>query len=320
MFAVMILCFGANGATLRTGKLSTVKLCNNGYTTDRENCTSYAAGNCGSGYYTVLGDNDSFGSPINERCQTTYKKIAVPENMYPIFSGTLITGNLSTVKLCNNGYTTDRDSCTNYAAGDNCRSGYFAVLGGADSFGAPINERCQTTYKKMVIPTEFYPIFSGTLITGKLSTVTLCDNGYTTDRSDCVTYTQNDCPDNYQDLNVGETTFAAQTNNSCASGYRSFVAEDTCRWKNDASYCVHICGAGQYMTSLEQCSELCGAGVTTLRTSTGLVLPVWATKQITPSLNIGLGEDVCYVNLVPGNTNDHALMFNINGTVYHSVE
>ena len=294
-----------------------ILICNNGYTTDRENCDTYSAGSCASGYYTVLADNTSFGALLNSSCQSSERKIVVPENMYPIFSGTLVSG--AEVKICDNGYTTDRSSCTNYDTGNNtCRSGYYLVLGDGNSFGPLLDQGCQSTYTRRTRPDNMYPIYTGTVVSG--AEIKICDNGYTTDRSSCTTYSQSQCPNNYLDINVNENTFATQTNNTCASGYHSFSAEDTCHWTNSSSYCLNVCGNGSFMTSNDTCAALCGAGITTLRTSTGLILPVWATKQMTPSLNIGLGNDVCYVSLAPGNTNDSALMFDVNGTVYHTVE
>ena len=62
----------------------------------------------------------------------------------------------------------------------------------------------------------------------------------------------------------------------------------------------------------------CAAGVTTLRTGTGLIIPLWADKNTTPALHVRYNGTVCYINLEPGNA-ANAINVEYGGVVYHTV-
>lgn len=62
----------------------------------------------------------------------------------------------------------------------------------------------------------------------------------------------------------------------------------------------------------------CAAGVTTLRTGTGLTIPLWAEKATTPALHVRYNGTVCYINLEPGNA-PNSINVEYGGVVYHTV-
>ena len=62
----------------------------------------------------------------------------------------------------------------------------------------------------------------------------------------------------------------------------------------------------------------CAAGVTTLRTGTGLTIPLWADKNTTPALHVRYNGTVCYINLEPGNA-PNSINVEYGGVVYHTV-
>ena len=63
----------------------------------------------------------------------------------------------------------------------------------------------------------------------------------------------------------------------------------------------------------------CAAGITTVRTGTGVVVPLWAEKSTQPSLCVKYNDNICYANLEAGQATD-AINVNYDGVVYHTVD
>ncbi|MBQ2858812.1 MAG: hypothetical protein IJE82_00420, partial [Alphaproteobacteria bacterium] len=63
----------------------------------------------------------------------------------------------------------------------------------------------------------------------------------------------------------------------------------------------------------------CAAGITTLRTGTGVSIPLWAERGTEPSLCVKYNDMVCYANLEAGNSPD-AINIKYNNVVYHAVQ
>lgn len=221
----------------------------------------------------------------------------------------------SEITLCSDGYSANGTSCTSYAQ-NNCDSGYHDILA-TDAFIAPQETECRyATYKKQTLPdTTTYLIYNGILVGAE---ITLCSNGYSTNGSSCTTYSNGYCPNDYYDLNNGETTFKALNAGSCGSGYKTYNAESACGYSLSGSTCVDLCVNGLMTTDVGTCASLCSLGATTLRSSTGLIIPMWSEKQTTPSVNIGINDGVCYINLVPGTTSASAIMFEYDNNRYHT--
>ena len=149
--------------------------------------------------------------------------------------------------------------------------------------------------------------------------VTLCDNGFRVNNSSCSTYAAGECPENYQDLALNTNTISTLTNGSCATNYQTFILNQQCDANTTDAICGILCSGGLNYTDVGTCAELCGGGYTMLKTGTGLSFPLYATKQITPSINVQVGEDVCYVNLVPGR-GSNAINVQYNNQTYHTVK
>ena len=65
------------------------------------------------------------------------------------------------------------------------------------------------------------------------------------------------------------------------------------------------------------CVGDCDAGVTTLRTSTGLEFPLFDTKPTTPALHIKHNGTVCYTPMEPGNGGAGSMNIMSGGETYH---
>ena len=65
------------------------------------------------------------------------------------------------------------------------------------------------------------------------------------------------------------------------------------------------------------CVADCDAGVTTLRTSTGLEFPLFDTKPTTPALHIKHNGTVCYTPMEPGNGGAGSMNIMSGGETYH---
>ena len=63
----------------------------------------------------------------------------------------------------------------------------------------------------------------------------------------------------------------------------------------------------------------CAAGITMLRTGTGVVVPLWAEKVTSPSLCVKYNDNICYANLEAGQATG-AINVNYDGVVYHLVD
>lgn len=86
---------------------------------------------------------------------------------------------------------------------------------------------------------------------------------------------------------------------------------------DSADDCKVGCSDGFAMHDNE-CRQLCGAGITTLKTSTGVVAALFAEKLTTPALNVRYNNQICYANLVVGGA-QNAVNVKYNDIVYHTV-
>ena len=77
--------------------------------------------------------------------------------------------------------------------------------------------------------------------------------------------------------------------------------------------------SGDYCLIGEVPATPCAAGITTLRTGTGVSIPLWAERGTEPSLCVKYNDMVCYANLEAGNSPD-AINIKYNNVVYHAVQ
>ena len=66
-----------------------------------------------------------------------------------------------------------------------------------------------------------------------------------------------------------------------------------------------------------ECSALCGAGVTSLNTSTGYKFDLFASPNTAPAIHIKSGDTICYADLVAG-ASSGTLNVSMDGTTYHA--
>lgn len=71
------------------------------------------------------------------------------------------------------------------------------------------------------------------------------------------------------------------------------------------------------MTADEECAPQCAAGFTKIKTQTGLNIPVFNIKRTSPALHIGYGNNICYAELLPGES-DKAINVRYNNAIYHT--
>ena len=209
----------------------------------------------------------------------------------------------SEVLLCDNGYSPDNTTCTTYGIG-NCDSGYHDITPSSGSFmiTTPSEDLCDIGgYKPRTLPDTTVAVIHNGAIVG--SEVLLCDNGYSPDNTTCTTYGAANCPTGYYGVVAGSASFAPK-NGSCATGYSQYIAQDSCGYDLTASTCIDLCDDGRLTTNAGTCATLCGLGITTFRTSNGVIVPLWSSAQTQPSLNVGYNNGVCYGNLTDEPTDE----------------
>ena len=286
--------------------------------------TVYAAVTCPNGYTTLDTEKHidttykdfseaTFSQSQGETCQVSgYTLIEIPDDVLPVFTGMLIGNEIT---LCDSGFQVNNGSCATYTQGI-CSYAFDDLALDNATFTEQTNGQCTISgYTAMETPNDIGTKQNGILIGDE---IVLCNNGHRVDNVTCSTYTTDDCPENYQHLTSDENTLT--TNGFCPSGYSTFTINQQCDSNTTDAMCVILCGAGLNYTGVGTCAQTCSLGQwTTLRTSTGLIYPMYTTKQITPSINLSDGNSVCYVNLVPGSV-EGALHFKYNNQTYHAVQ
>ena len=224
------------------------------------------------------------------------------------------------VLLCDNGYFNGTE-CVPYAQ-DGCATGYTKqnVIG----FGLSVNGVCGGVATQGKGISEYKSLGVG-----------MCDGGYY-NGSECVSYAKTElCPDDYNEISNVVSFRAVADGIDCPSGTVAISAYDGAHLPDEKQILVwsypydstpdnmialRMCGAGQEMNYLGNCANLCAVPETRyLRSNTGVVVPVYANKITTPSLNIKSGNaQKCYVNLLP-ESGVGAINVRYNDALYHTV-
>jgi len=264
---------------------SEILLCDNGYSPDNQTCETYTVGECGAGFYDVGLGSTTFVSPTDSYCSyTSYKA---------------------------------------YSAGD-CATGYYEIETNTTTFLAASNGRCSyASYKARTMPDAYTTLeYHGAVMGDEIN---LCDGGYSTDNKTCTQYaTGDECPANYYDVVTNGASFAALDNGACPTGYRQYVAMESCGYNPSELTCVSLCSDGKLTTGVGTCADLCPLGITVLRSSNGVVVPLWSSSQTTPALNVGYNDGVCYGNLTTETATDatthREIYVDYNGTTMHTTK
>ena len=112
---------------------------------------------------------------------------------------------------------------------------------------------------------------------------------------------------------------------TCPDGYITIgnpyvVIADTCSDDAISVGVVADCADGDSVCwVVERLRELCGVGVTQLKTSVGVSVPIYSDRATTPSLCISYNNITCYVDLESGGA-ANSINVKYNGAVYHTVE
>lgn len=114
------------------------------------------------------------------------------------------------------------------------------------------------------------------------------------------------------------------TGSYCANGLRrncvnapEYSAYTDTGWTT--ANCPWVCTDNRVKTAINTCGRLCTAGVTTLNTSSGITVPIFAEKNTSPSIYIQTPTNMtCYVDLIPG-TSQKELHVDYQDTTYHTV-
>ena len=242
-------------------------------------------------------------------------------NIFVLFYVCGVSSALADVVLCDNGYFNGTE-CVPYTQ-DKCVAGYIKqdVVG----FGVAANGVCGG------VATQGKGIYAYSAFDTEL-----CDNGYF-NGTECVPYVENTdvCPGGYNQISDKVSFRAVADGLDCPSGTVAISAYDGSHLPDEKQMLVwsypydstpdnmitlRMCGAGQEMNYLGNCANLCAVpGLRYLRSDTGVVVPVYASKITVPSLNIRSGNSQkCYVNLLP-ESGVGAINVRYNDALYHTV-
>lgn len=97
---------------------------------------------------------------------------------------------------------------------------------------------------------------------------------------------------------------------SCGSGFIDDTDVPNCFEDTSGDFC--LVGNGPVTVP-------CAAGVSNIRTSTGLTIPLFAEKYTIPALHVKFNEMICYANLELGQATN-AVSVEYNNQIYHLVD
>lgn len=259
---------------------------------------------------SMLLSTNTFILSDDGNCYAGYEPYVRPGNdIYPL---------IETSDLCPDGYYRSNGECVAFTSGG-CPSDRYNSAVTNTTFVASEDGSCYTGYDVYSrTGNDIYPLVE--------SSTVLCPSGHYMANGVCTPHNSGTCPDGMLNTTVHSTTWSAMTDGSCPSGYTSEtinIIEFACDTYDshvtpETTACLMMCTDGQVYTQLNSCASLCSAPHR-LRTSTDLEFPLYATKQITPSINIQNGGQVCYVNLVPGQKTD-SINVKYNDMIYHTVK
>ncbi len=89
------------------------------------------------------------------------------------------------------------------------------------------------------------------------------------------------------------------------------------KWTN--TECPWVCNENHVITAINTCTAVCDAGVTKLKTDTGISVQLFKSKNTTPSINIQVNNTTCYADLISGTTTNE-IHVEYDGKTYHTVK
>lgn len=223
------------------------------------------------------------------------------------------------VPLCGTGQQMSSGNCVDIKQ-SKCPSGYYETLINSATYASPSQESksCMNSYDDTILSDLFHPIYNGVLVDFG---VTLCMDGQYLSDGVCVARPRGDCPENFVDITVSDTTIVPRENSECATGYKSFwLAANCAGGQTQHNICAVLCGAGLVYAGTGACVAKCSVNSgrhVTLNSLDGITLPLYASRMTTPSLNVltSTGQ-VCYGNMQPG-VQSGAINVTVSGRDYH---
>ncbi len=101
----------------------------------------------------------------------------------------------------------------------------------------------------------------------------------------------------------------------CPSCHKQYITGFEQYWSNRVS-CEFSVGENEHIYN-DVCYQDCGAGITKIKTSTGLVFPIFSTKPTTPAINVKYNDVVCYIPLEAGDGGAGSMNILYNNETYH---
>ena len=197
---------------------------------------------CPSGYYKTLIGSATFAAPTLElkSCMNSYNDTVMSDLFYPIYNGVLVSFGAS---LCGPDEHFASGACKPRVQG-RCNDGFYQTLISGITFSSPSAElnECTNSYNQYELPELLSPIYNGGLVNFG---ATLCGVDQYLSDDICVSRSQGDCPENFYDLAISDTTMMPRENALCATGYNSFWLTANCA-SNDTQFsmCATLCDAG----------------------------------------------------------------------------
>ena len=244
-------------------------------------------------------------------------------------------GALPPMPLCDGGYpvaTASDDgytyTCQKYEQ-NTCVSGYNAV--NVDGCGqSHMDGSCSDT----VVPVQAEVYINN-------APANLCDGGFY-DGEKCVAYAPdaNMCPQTYNKISESAEVMLRRVDDAvaCPATFTAIPVFDDSHHDDvqatvwgypyntvpDSMLALRMCPWGQEMNHLGNCVNLCpwesrNSYMRYLRTSTGLIVPIYATKVTTPSLHLQVENTRCYVNLMQGRKSG-TINLQFNDQIWHVVD
>lgn len=249
---------------------------------------------CGNGWTLLSGiSTASVVQPIGGMCHGGY---------------TIVSGNFGNFRFvptgnsvtCPIGQHMSNGTCVNDTIG-NCATGFHDATINAAAVIQPIGGVCHGYQAQQTNCTIMY------LLT---STATTCGSGEYPTASGCVSNPVENCPANFFAPMPVASFVRANSDDTCPTNYSIY---------GDLDYCRRYLGVDN-MADFCTPQLICTAGPTTMRSSTGMVLPLYDERLTVPALHVGFTNGhICYVNMISG-AGTNTINTNYNNQTYHGVE
>lgn len=295
-----------------------VTLCEAGQQMSSGKCVDITQAKCPSGYYETTINSRTYAAPSLElhSCMNSYDDTILSDSLYPIYNGVVVSFGVS---LCDGNEQVGSGTCQERVRG-RCEEGFYQTLVNGNTFSAPSAElnECMNSYMQYELPDVMSAIYNGIVVNFG---PTLCGVGQYLSDGVCVSRERGDCPENFVDVTVSDSTMGPAPDAQCATGYKPFWLTANCATNQTQSgMCATLCDVGDVYTGMGVCAAMCSVNAgrqVTLNSLGGISLPLYRTRLTTPSLGVATSDGgVCYGNLVPG-VQSGAINVTVSGNNYH---